>query len=225
MIRTSNGRFRPATFARHAAHLAAFAVGSAVFAQAPDCPAQIGQPGRHIRYAVELEPQVALHIHRLPGEVAGIGPGLRLTVPIIADGPLKSINNSLAVAVGFNYAYFKETCGAYYWTGGALGSDDPDYATYVTPCSAHQFGAPVVLQWNFWLSNVFSVFAEPGMAFLYQRRSGTGWCDGDPCDKKDSETRLPFVFWGGARMAMSESFALTIRLGTPYVSAGASMFF
>ena len=152
-------------------------------------------------------------------------PGLRLSVPIISDGPLKKLNNSLALGVGVNWAIFKESCGTYFWDGPAPEPDEPQYPTYAKGCTAHQITAPVVIQWNFWITEVVSVFAEPGMAFLYERRSGTGWCDGEPCSKKDSTTKLPFVMWGGARMAMSESLALTIRLGTPYVSAGASLFF
>ncbi len=187
--------------------------------------AQISEPGAHIRYSVEVEPQVSLQWSGLPGDAAGIGPGLRLSIPIIGDGPISSLNNSLAVGIGFNWAYFQETCGAYFWDGANLTPDDADYATFSKPCKAHQFTAPVVVQWNFFMTRFLTLFAEPGMAFLHERRSGTGWCDGEPCSTKDDTTKLPFVFWGGARMTMSDSVALTIRLGTPYISAGASLFF
>ncbi len=187
--------------------------------------AQLKQPGQHIRYGVEVEPQVSLQWAHLPGDSAGIGPGLRLSVPIISDGPLKKLNNSLAIGLGFNWAYFQEPCGAYFWEGSSLTPEDPEYATYSERCTAHHFTAPIVIQWNFFVTKVVSLFAEPGMAFVYERRSGTGWCDNGPCSKSDSVTKLPFVMWGGARMAMSDSLALTIRLGTPYVSAGASLFF
>ena len=216
MIRSEIGRGR---------RCVAVATAAAGWLCATNASAQIDAPGQHIRYGMEIEPQLSLQHARVPGEAAGIGPGLRLSVPIISDGPLKKLNNSLALGVGVNWAIFKESCGTYFWDGPAPEPDEPQYPTYAKGCTAHQITAPVVIQWNFWITEVVSVFAEPGMAFLYERRSGTGWCDGEPCSKKDSSTKLPFVLWGGARMAMSESLALTIRLGTPYVSAGASLFF
>lgn len=187
--------------------------------------AQLKTPGEHIRYGVEVEPHLALQWASLPGEAAGIGPGLRLSVPIIADGPLKKINNSLAIGVGVDWAYFNEPCGHYFFDGPSLTPEDPRYATWAEDCTAHHITAPVVIQWNFFVSKVVSVFAEPGMAVLYERRSGEGFCDDGPCSKSDSTVKLPFVIWGGARMAMTDTFALTVRLGTPYISAGASMFF
>ncbi|MFW5739827.1 MAG: hypothetical protein ACOC1F_05625 [Myxococcota bacterium] len=192
---------------------------------ATSAAAQLDQPGQHIRYGAEVEPQLALQLGHLPGDAAGVGPGVRLSVPLIEDGPLKKLNNSLAVGIGFNWAYFQEPCGTYFWDGEPLETNDPDFATYTNDCTAHQFTAPIVVQWNFWVSEVVSVFAEPGVALIHERRSGTGWCDGTPCDQSDNTTKLPFVLWGGARMAMSDSLALTIRLGTPYISAGASLFF
>ena len=206
-------------------HVAAVGIVAAGALFAMPAQAQLHSPGRHLRYSVEVEPQFSVQWSKLPGESSGLGPGIRLSVPIIQDGPLKKLNNSLAIGLGFNWAYFQESCGVYFWEGSTLTPQDPEYTTYAEPCTAHHFTAPLVIQWNFFVTEVVSLFAEPGMAFLHERRSGTGWCDGEPCSKDDSTTKLPFVFWGGARMGMSESVALTIRLGTPYVSAGASLFF
>jgi len=224
MIRSQLGRRqpRPRACMRSGIGLAMAVVG---LMYASTARAQLKEPGQHIRYGVEVEPQLSLQWAHLPGEAAGIGPGLRLSVPIISDGPLKKLNNSLAIGLGFNWAYFQESCGTYFWTGTRMTPDNPEYPTYSERCTAHHFTAPIVIQWNFFVTKVVSLFAEPGMAFVYERRSGTGWCDNGPCSKSDSETKLPFVLWGGARMAMTNSLALTIRLGTPYVSAGASLFF
>ena len=203
----------------------ALSTGMAVTVSSATAWAQVHEPGAHRRYAVELEPQVALKWAGLPGDAAGIGPGLRVSVPILQDGPLAKLNNSLALGFGIHWAYFQEPCGAYFWEGTSPEPDDPNHATFIKDCTAHQFTAPLVVQWNFFLTPVISVFAEPGMALVHERRSGTGWCDEEPCSKDDNSTKLPFVVWGGARLAMSDSLALTIRLGSPYVSAGASLFF
>ncbi len=187
--------------------------------------AQVRQPGAHVRYRVEVEPQLALSWAGLPGKAAGIGPGVRVTVPVLQDGPLAKLNNSLALGAGANWGLFQESCGTYFWQGPMVQPGDPAYSTYVRNCSAHQFTIPLILQWNFFLTPVLSVFAEPGMALVHQRRSGTGWCDGQPCSTKDDATTLPFVMWVGGRLAMSERLALTIRLGSPYVSTGLSLLF
>ena len=64
---------------------------------------------------------------------------------------------------------------------------------------------PVVMQWNFWLSTHWSVFGEPGLGFSFGARDVFG----------------P-VFYAGGRYNFNEHIALTIRLGYPMVSVGAS---
>jgi hypothetical protein len=91
-------------------------------------------------------------------------------------------------------------------------------------CSVTEFWFPVVLQWNFFLTDVISVFGEPGFAIAHRRWDWQWWCDGEPdgpiCDYDDSETDIEFVFWGGARFMFSDSVGATVRVGTPYISAG-----
>lgn len=64
---------------------------------------------------------------------------------------------------------------------------------------------PVVMQWNFWLSTHWSVFGEPGLGFSFGARNV-----------------VQPAFYAGGRYNFTEKIALTIRLGYPMVSVGAS---
>jgi hypothetical protein len=96
----------------------------------------IRAPGDHPHYVFEAEPHLVLGFggpfhDRGDGEV---GIGFRGTFHI-ADGFVKSINDSVGVGVGIDFD----------GNGDAV--------------------VPVVLQWNFWLSTHWSVFGEPGLSF------------------------------------------------------------
>jgi hypothetical protein len=64
---------------------------------------------------------------------------------------------------------------------------------------------PVVMQWNFWLSENWSVFGEPGGALRLGKGSG-----------------VKPVGYGGARFHFSDHIALTLRVGHPAFSVGVS---
>ena len=66
---------------------------------------------------------------------------------------------------------------------------------------------PVAMQWNFWLSTHWSVFGEPGLGFAIHK-----------------DVVHPILMAGG-RYHFSDKIALTMRLGYPAVSVGASFFF
>lgn len=69
---------------------------------------------------------------------------------------------------------------------------------------------PIVMQWNFFLSNRWSVFGEPGVAIVIY-------------DNNRAPTALDyFAFYGGGRWHFSERVALTLRLGKPALSVGVS---
>ena len=69
---------------------------------------------------------------------------------------------------------------------------------------------PVVMQWNFWLSTHWSVFGEPGVGF-------------SPNAHKDRFIHP--VFMAGGRYHFNEKIALTLRIGYPAATVGASFFF
>jgi hypothetical protein len=67
---------------------------------------------------------------------------------------------------------------------------------------------PIVLQWNFWLSNHWSVFAEPGAALRL---------------RDDFKDRGPdFTIYGGGRYRFGRTVALTMRVGHPALALGLS---
>jgi hypothetical protein len=67
---------------------------------------------------------------------------------------------------------------------------------------------PVVLQWNFWVSEHWSVFAEPGAAFRWRHDY--------------EELRPDLTLYGGARWLFAPRVALTLRIGYPAFAAGIS---
>jgi hypothetical protein len=176
--------------------------------------AQIKQPGAHPDYGVEIEPHLLLQWTNRPWGDEGFGPGIRINVPLMDNGPIDKINNNMAIGFGFDWAHFGDICK--YWWGRRFAGQPDDL-----DCSADVFWFPVVLQWNFWLTPVISVFGEPGLAIEHTRWRWEGYCNGfEICDFDGSDTDLEFVFWGGARFMFSDSVGATVRVGTPYISAG-----
>jgi hypothetical protein len=97
--------------------------------------------GDHPKYVFEAEPHLIVGFgDPFPG---GGEPGIGFRGSFhLVDGFVRSINDSIALGVGADFAGF--------------GHD-----TYVT--------IPVVMQWNFWLSTHWSVFGEPGIQITNQQ--------------------------------------------------------
>ena len=156
----------------------------------------INQPGNHPKYSVELEPHLLLGWANIdtndpfPNRVnfnnsAGIGPGLRVSIPLVDNGFVKKINNDVALGFGIDWAHY----------GGA---------------DANVLWFPIVMQWNFHLTDVITVFGEPGGAFRYVSVRG------------NSEFHADGVLHLGAKF----SFGVTrgsVRAGYPYFSAGLTL--
>lgn len=70
---------------------------------------------------------------------------------------------------------------------------------------------PIAMQWNFWLSTHWSVFGEPGVAISLNQY-------------RDRDTLSPH-FMAGGRFHFNDRIALTMRIGYPSFSVGASFFF
>jgi hypothetical protein len=177
--------------------------------------AQIKRPGAHVNYSAEIEPQGVIQWDG-PGNDEGIGLGFRASIPLFHNGPISKINNNMAIGFGFHWAYFDDACRN--WNG----------VIYVgVDCSGSELWFPVVLQWNFYLTPSIAVFGEPGFAIRHSRWSGR--CrnfDNDvfiDCDDTDTDF-LNFVMYAGAKFFVSRSVAVTVRLGYPTVSVGASFF-
>jgi hypothetical protein len=70
----------------------------------------------------------------------------------------------------------------------------------------HHFRFPVVMQWNFWLSENWSVFGEPGGVL----------------DLHKDDLRVHPAFYAGGRFHFSDHVTLTMRVGHPTASIGVS---
>jgi hypothetical protein len=66
---------------------------------------------------------------------------------------------------------------------------------------------PVVMQWNFWLTTHWSVFGEPGIGFAANARG--------------RDLLHPILMVGG-RYHFNDKISLTLRIGYPAFSVGAS---
>jgi hypothetical protein len=195
--------FRPSTLV--SAALAATALCSVTEPALADTLI-IKNPGDHPRYSFELEPHVVLGFIEPPGYAsgAGFGMGFRGSIPLVRNGFIPSINNS--VAIGFGMDFVRYGRGDYCRNGGQLADCDRRQLG-----GFNEFYFPVVLQWNFFLSRNWSVFGEPGIALTYH-----GW------DGPRAVDLEPFIFYVGGRYHFSDKVTLTMRLGYPAFSVGAS---
>lgn len=204
---------------------AVVAAGVASWLYPSTAEAQIKRPGAHPDYSVELEPHLVYAWDRDLGYYGdeGWGPGIRLAIPFLDNGPVKTINNNMAIGFGFDYLWFEDSC---YYRGYRYG-DRPQGYVGDDDCGAKQLIIPVVLQWNFFLTEVISVYAEPGIG-IYHTWIDYWWpCGATWCEETDSDTDIdPIIFAGGARFMFGDEhkIGINVRLGWPYLSVGASFF-
>ena len=177
----------------------------------------IKRPGAHPNYSVEIEPHL-LAGFLLSRAGQGVGVGARFTIPVVKNGFIGSINNSVGIGFGIDWIHWGG-CYRYYYFDPQFGYACPDFNTFVFP---------VVMQWNFFLSKHWSVFGEPGLAIAF---NSYGTCvdfvdnRGNlvACGNRPSTVGVnPFVLFVGGRYHFSETTALTMRLGWPYWSIGVS---
>jgi hypothetical protein len=181
----------------------------------------VREPGNHPHYSVELEPHLLWTWAGLPHDVHdGWGAGLRASIPLFHNGPIDTINNNMAISFGFDWAHSSAHC----WPGAHPPGYPPGYYYGYDDCSANSYWIPVALQWNFFLTDMISVFGEPGLSFVHSTWDQWGPCPvGGTCQYSQSDTTLLPVLWGGARFLFSNSLGVTVRLGTPSISAGLSI--
>ena len=161
----------------------------------------IRNPGDHPTYKVEIEP----HFLFGWGDVYasnGYGLGARFAIPVVENGFVPSINNSVAVSFGVDFLHY-DAC--YFRAAG---------------CSANFLFFPVTMQWNFFVAQKWSVFGEPGL-FLYKGFFDS-ICNGIAgCNEPSLFGIRPALYLGG-RYYFNEHVALTMRLGYPTFSVGIS---
>lgn len=192
--------------------LAAALVASAVSADAR-AETIIKNPGDHPDYSVELEPHGVIgwgHLYRS----TGFGLGARVTIPIVQNGFIPSINNSVGISFGLDWVRYS---GCYY--NFYRGRDRFDYG-----CGASYFIFPATMQWNFWLTTRWSVFGEPG--FYVYHGIFDDYCDPNfPGCTYPTRTSIDIAAYAGGRFHFNEKISLTMRIGYPTMSLGASFFF
>jgi hypothetical protein len=191
-----------------AAFAAVTALGTSAHAQSI-----IKNPGDHPDYQVEAEPHLNFGwANRWASN--GYGVGARFSIPIVKNGFVPTINNSVAISFGLDYLRYSGC----YFRGVAFGNTD--YG-----CGASFLLFPVAMQWNFWLSPKWSVFGEPGL-YIYHGIYDD-FCDarfGAACSQP-SRTSADFLFHAGGRFHFNDTVALTLRVGYPTVSFGVSFLF
>ncbi|MGD0676964.1 MAG: hypothetical protein ABSC94_16235 [Polyangiaceae bacterium] len=166
----------------------------------------IKRPGAHPLYSVELEPHGLFGWGDTYGTAGGFGIGGRVGIPIVQNGFVPTINNSVAISFGLDWVHY----GCY---------------DSLADCSADFIEAPVTMQWNFYVSQRWSVFGEPGL-YIYH-----GWyttCRIYPenlaCGAEPEQTGVLPALFLGARFHFSDKAALTMRVGYPTLSVGVSFF-
>ena len=179
--------------------------------------AQIKQPGAHPDYSLELDPHLVIqHAHGPFFDDEGIGVGLRASIPFVRNGPIPQINNNMGISFGADYVFFGDDDDCRF-----LGRRN-DFID--RECGGSDLWIPVTLQWNFWFTPVISVFGEPGLALQYTSAYWEYDCGGGAiCEADDDDLDVvEFVMFVGGRFMFSNNVGMTVRLGSPYVSVGAT---
>ena len=168
----------------------------------------IKHPGDHPHYAVELEPHALLGFGGYYGGTGGIGVGGRFSIPVVDNGFVSTINNSVAISFGLDVLFYN-----YCYNGW-----DNNYGG----CNATFFEFPVVMQWNFFVAQRWSVFGEPGLAIYHGSWGcGNGNC---PANWNTNVTSVEPALYLGGRYHLNDSMSLTMRIGFPALSFGFSFF-
>jgi hypothetical protein len=197
--------------------LVAVAALSAVVAVSADANAEsiIKSPGDHPNYSVEIEPHVNFGwANRGFVGSAAFGLGARFSIPIVQNGFIPSINNSVAISFGLDYLRYG--CNVRYF-------NDREY-----DCGASFLLFPVAMQWNFWFTPKFSVFGEPGLYVYHGFFDDV--CGSDPRFRNGvvcstpTKTSIDWMLHAGGRFHFNDTIALTLRVGYPTVSFGVSIF-
>lgn len=160
------------------------------------------------KYSFEIEPHVnAQYLFFQHYQANGFGPGIRIGIPIMSPGFIKTINDSIAISFGADVMYLSPK----FKTKDCVGDlcDNSFWAFYF----------PVTMQWNFWLTEKWSVFGEPGATLQTTAKK---------CERIYGCKSPGFIypaFYAGARYHFSDSTALTMRIGWPSgLSVGLSFF-
>jgi hypothetical protein len=161
----------------------------------------IKHPGDHPAYNFEAEPHLLLGWDDVYAS-DGFGVGARFSIPIVDNGFVPQINNSVAIGFGLDLLHY-DGC----WFNGN--------------CSANYIHIPVVMQWNFYVAARWSVFGEPGLVIFHGFIDD---CTLNNCPGRPRETSVEPAIYLGGRYHFNDRMALTMRVGFPSISIGLSFF-
>jgi hypothetical protein len=167
-----------------------------------------------IGYAAEIEPHLVFGSGP-PGRGVGSGGGigLRASIVLAPDGFIRGINDSVAIGFGLDYGRFAARYAFDGYRDQCLHFEPGPAGTAVCTDVTSNGGSytyvfvPVVMQWNFWLTERFSAFGEPGVSLYHLDNYGFALS--------------PALYLGG-RLRLADRITLTARLGYPTLAIGVS---
>lgn len=162
----------------------------------------IKHPGDHPAYNFEAEPHLVLGWDDVYSN-DGFGVGARFSIPIVDNGFVGTINNSVAISFGLDLVHYSGC-----W--------------YQGDCDANYVHLPVAMQWNFYVASRWSVFGEPGLVLYHGFFSD---CPANVnCPGRPRITSIEPALYLGGRYHFNDKMSLTMRVGFPALSVGISFF-
>lgn len=129
----------------------------------------------------------------------GLAAGARFGIPIVHNGFIANLNNAVYINFGADlyFVHYKSRADDIYAVG---------------------LGLPVTMHWEFYFTPRWTAFGEVGINFYLHpsliHGDGWAWSPGHW-----------LIIAAGGRYMLSESLALTLRVGNPYVAFGVSFMF
>ncbi|MEQ8722016.1 MAG: hypothetical protein RID81_12090 [Sandaracinaceae bacterium] len=136
----------------------------------------------------------------------GFASGVRFGIPLVNNGFVDSINNTIYLNFGTDFYFARGRCIA-----NPGGNCDWEYGP--------GFGFPVTLHWEFYFNERWSAFAEVGAQFFLHPefvRSGR---------YEVYELGYWFIWTVGGSLHLTENVLLTLRVGSPYIAFGVTFQF
>ena len=167
-----------------------------------------------IGYQFELEPHLVLGSNP-PGAGYGSGAGLGVRASFVAapEGFIRGVNDSVAIGVGLDFGRYYGSLAFNGYRDQCLHFEPGPAGTQVCTDVTSNGGSysyvfvPAVMQWNFWFTERFSAFGEPGISLYHIGNYGF--------------SASPALFIGG-RFRLADRITLTARVGYPTLGIGVS---
>jgi hypothetical protein len=167
-----------------------------------------------VGYTVEIEPHlIAGSSPPGSGFGSGAGLGLRASWVLAPDGFIDGVNDSIALGFGLDFGHYSAAYALNGYRDQCRRFEDGPAGTSVCTDVTSNGGTynylflPVVMQWNFWFTERWSAFGEPGINLYYLGNHGVA--------------AGPALYLGG-RFRLAERITLTLRIGYPTLGLGVS---